>query len=186
MAADLLGQEVRRRRELQGLSVRRLAAVADLSPSFISRLERGLAYPRLNSLHRIAVALGTSAQALLSGTSSDGSYSLVRASDRALQIGEGASSATAGLARSLVEGGRALTALEFTEYSNEFGPFYEHPGEELMIVAAGRVEVELGGELLELGPGDALCYPGEIPHRSRALPGDPPVVYLVTTRPDAG
>lgn len=42
------------------------------------------------------------------------------------------------------------------------------------------------GELLVLGAGDTLCYSGQIPHRSRALAGEDPVVYLVTSRPDAG
>ena len=44
-----LGTEVRRRREEKGLSLRALAKAAGFSPSFVSRLERGLAQPRLNS-----------------------------------------------------------------------------------------------------------------------------------------
>lgn len=179
-----LGIEVRRRREERGLSLRALAKAAGFSPSFVSRLERGLAEPRLNSLHRIARALDTSAQGLLSGTSAGGTYSLVRASDRTLPIRERRPPGRAGSARSLVEGKRTLTALEFTEYTTDFGPPYEHPGEELMIVAAGSLEVELGGDTIVLEPGDTLCYPGSIPHRSRALPGESPVVYLITTRPE--
>ncbi len=184
MEVASLGREVRRRREDKGLSLRGLAKAAGFSPSFVSRLERGLAQPRLNSLHRIARALDTSAQGLLSGTSAGATYSLVRAGDRALPVSERRPSGRAGAARSLVDGRRALTALEFTEITTDFGPQYEHPGEELMIVAAGRVEVELGDDTITLEPGDSLCYPGSTPHRSRALPGEPPVVYLITTRPD--
>lgn len=139
---------MRHRREEKGLSLRDLVRAADLSPSFVSRLERGLAQPRLNSLHRIARALDTSAQGLLSGTSPGATYSLVRAGDRALPIRDDRPRDRAGAARSLVEGRRALTALEFTEYTTDFGPQYEHPGEELMIVAVGRVEVELGDDTI--------------------------------------
>ena len=49
-----------------GISVRELARLTDLSASFVSQLERGLARPRITSLHRVARALGTTAQALLS------------------------------------------------------------------------------------------------------------------------
>lgn len=182
-SASALGAEVRRRRESAGLSLRSLARMADLSPSFVSRMERGLAQPRLESLHRVATALGTSAQALLSGDAPVTTYSLVRADDETLPISE---TPRAGVARSLVRGRRTLTALEMTQYSTEFGATYEHPGEELFIVARGAVEVELDGELLVLRAGDTLCYSGHTPHRSRALDGEDPVVFLVTSRPDEG
>ena len=72
-----LGREIRARRVAAGMSLRALASATDLSPSFVSQLERGLARPRITSLHRVARTLGTTAQALLSSGETR-SYSLVR------------------------------------------------------------------------------------------------------------
>jgi quercetin dioxygenase-like cupin family protein len=92
-----------------------------------------------------------------------------------------------GAVRSVVAGDRGLTAMEFRGVPLQFGQFYDHPGEELYLVVRGRVEVDLDGEMIELGPGDTLCYDGRIPHRSRVGPGaaaDDVLVYLITTRDD--
>jgi transcriptional regulator with XRE-family HTH domain len=176
-----LGRQIRARRQRAGLSLRQLAARTDLSASFLSQLERGLVRPRITSLHRVARNLDTTAQALLATGDTQG-YSLVRRDD-APAVGHDDDDAY-GTARSLVRGERGLAALEFRGGVREFGQYYEHPGEELFLVVQGRMEVDLDGDLMELGAGDSLCYQGTIPHRSRAIGPDEPVVLLVTTRDD--
>lgn len=179
-----LGRQIRARRVAQGLSLRELAARTDLSPSFISQLERGLARPRITSLHRVARTLGTTAQALLA-TGEPRPYSLVRSDEgRSVDHDE---ELPPGAVRSVVAGDRGLTAMEFRGVPLQFGQYYDHPGEELYLVVRGRVEVDLDGEMIALGPGDTLCYDGRIPHRSRVGPGADPddvLVYLITTRDD--
>ena len=53
-APESLGEVVRRRRREAKLSLRELGRRADLSPSFLSQLERGAAEPSIASLLRIA------------------------------------------------------------------------------------------------------------------------------------
>lgn len=176
-----LGREIRSRRLTTGISLRELARKTDLSPSFISQLERGLARPRITSLHRVARALGTTAQALLS-SGEDRSYSLVRhrVDGRVVDLDE----QLPGSVRSLVSGDRPLTAMEFRGLTSEMGEYYEHPGEELYLVVSGSVEVDLDGELIVLDAGDCLCYDGRRPHRSRSVGDVPALVYLITVRDD--
>ena len=60
-----LGAIVRRTRQRMGLSVEALAARSDLSAGLISQLERGRGNPSLQTLSRLAAALGTRLVALL-------------------------------------------------------------------------------------------------------------------------
>ncbi len=179
-----LGRQIRARRLALGLSLREMAARTDLSPSFLSQLERGLARPRITSLHRVARTLGTTAQALLASGDTR-PYSLVR-HDQGRSVDHD-DELPPGAVRSVIAGDRALTAMEFRGVPLRFGQYYDHPGEELYLVVRGQVEVDLDGELIELGPGDTLCYDGRLPHRSRVGAGsdaDDVLVYLVTTRDD--
>ncbi len=176
-----LGREIRARRLDTGLSLRDLARMSDLSPSFISQLERGLARPRISSLHRVARTLGTTAQALLSSGEAR-SYSLVRRNspDRVAGLNEDLPDNV----RPLVRGDRPLTGMEFRGLADEMGQYYEHPGEEMYLVVAGCVEVDLDGDLLVLEAGDCLSYDGRLPHRSRSIGDESALVYLITTRDD--
>jgi y4mF family transcriptional regulator len=54
----LLGETVRVRRKKAGLTQEKLAEKADLSTIFISRVERGKESPSVDSLVKIARALG--------------------------------------------------------------------------------------------------------------------------------
>ena len=54
----LLGEAIRARRKKKRLSQERLAEKADLSTVFISRVERGKESPSVDSLVKIARALG--------------------------------------------------------------------------------------------------------------------------------
>lgn len=177
-----LGREIRARRSQAGLSLRELAKLADLSPSFISQLERGLARPRISSLHRVARTLGTTAQALLSSGEAR-SYSLVRrrSGDRVVGLNEELSDNV----RPLVRGDRPLTGIEFRGLADEMGEYYEHPGEELFLVVTGTVEVDLDGDLLVLESGDCLSYDGRLPHRSRSVGDESALVYLITARDES-
>ena len=177
-----LGRQIRDRRTKAGLSLKELAEQAGLSPSFLSQLERGLARPRITSLHRVARTLGTTAQALLS-TEETKPYSLVRRDDPR-DVDHDIDRAS-GTARSLVRDARSLTALEFRGVPKTFGKYYEHPGEEMFLVVKGVVEKDIDGEIIELGPGDCICYDGRVPHRSRRVTDEQALVYLITARDDS-
>ena len=61
----LLGEAIRARRKKANFSQERLAEKADLSTVFISRVERGKESPSVDSLVKIAKALGASARDLV-------------------------------------------------------------------------------------------------------------------------
>ena len=47
--------------------------------------------------------------------------------------------------------------------------FFQHDGDEMMLVLSGRIQVDLTGELIVLRPGDCIYFDAATPHRSRSL-----------------
>ena len=60
-----IGARIRRLRRSRGVSVRQLATLTGLSPSYVSSVERALSNPSIASLHKLAAALGTNVPTLL-------------------------------------------------------------------------------------------------------------------------
>lgn len=61
----LVGANVRRYRELKGLTQEQLSELSGFGQNYLSDLERGRRNPTVVTLHEIALALDTSAFALL-------------------------------------------------------------------------------------------------------------------------
>lgn len=66
-ALRAFGLNVRRYREASGLTQERAGEKADLDPTYISGIERGVRNPSLLSICRIAKALGVSTSELVAG-----------------------------------------------------------------------------------------------------------------------
>lgn len=184
-----LGSAIRKLRKERGLTLVQLAELAALSHPFLSQLERGLTRPSMPSLHRIARALGTTQQALMTATAVPhpdapaGSAHLVRS-------GEGLDVArSGGTARMLGAPAFSVHPVEHSGMSNHFEEYYDHPGDEFVYVVAGEIEIDLqtvdGPRLHVLGQGDSICYPGDTPHRWRAV-GDGSRVRLLSVQNATG
>jgi transcriptional regulator with XRE-family HTH domain/uncharacterized protein YaiE (UPF0345 family) len=175
-----LGARIRQRRQSLGMTLVELADAAGLSHPFLSQIERGQARPSMASLRRVAAALGVSEATLLAPGAPSGMVRVVRS-------GEGESLFNAeddrsGTSRVVASGG-GVVVQEFADGPFEFLDPYQHPGEEALYVVSGRVEVRIDGEdeLVELAPGDAVTYPGSVPHRIRVL--EPATRFLMVHTP---
>ncbi len=170
--ADLgeqLGRAIRSRRRAKGLTLVQLAELCGLSNPFLSQLERGLARPSMESLHRIARALGTTTPGLLAGApADDGSDGVLLTRN-----GEaGAISHDLGWTRPLVAGSRAMYPVEFMVTSHLFESYFQHEAAEFIYLLSGELEVDIGGtDRHDLTPGDLLYFPGGVLHRWRAPEG---------------
>ncbi|MFA6175534.1 MAG: helix-turn-helix transcriptional regulator [Phycisphaerae bacterium] len=67
VALARFGLNVRQRRESLTFTQEKLAERAELDPSYISGIERGVRNPSVTSIVRVAKALGTTASELLEG-----------------------------------------------------------------------------------------------------------------------
>jgi quercetin dioxygenase-like cupin family protein len=169
--ARAVGRAVRRVRTSLGWSMRDAAAKAGMSQPFLSDLENGRATPSITTLYRLSDTLGVAPQDLLPPMPADAV--VVRA-------GEGLTvnpvdDTPGGAVSRLVAGGpgRMIEARRYSLAPGQpVGDWFEHEGEDLLVVLEGVVWVELGGarDVREerLAAGDTLWHESLIPHRWRA------------------
>lgn len=172
--AAVLGERVRQLRKARGLTLKQLGTATGLSHAFLSQMERDRARPSISTLADIAAALGISTAALVTHTST-GATRYVRGDEAAMvSVGPSADSVTV----------RVLTSrdalMKVTESLGRF-PRSErmaHPGEEVVYVIEGRLEIEVGGATFLLGTGDVLSFDSSVEHTYQSV-GDVAPRFLV-------
>ena len=178
-----VGAAVRTARSRAGLTMAELGSRSGVTQAFVSQLESGRSMPSLITLHRIAQALGVSAQSLLPDNETE-AVSLIRAGQgREYERSEAHGTV---LERFLVSGRRQMEPGEvWAEPGSESGDFLSHNGEELLYVLEGRIRVHLQGARSEvLAKGDCLYYPASIPHRWEVA-GQARAGFLVIATPSS-
>jgi transcriptional regulator with XRE-family HTH domain/mannose-6-phosphate isomerase-like protein (cupin superfamily) len=163
--ASGIAAAVRAQRLAAGLSMRALATRAGMSQPFLSNLENSRAMPSIATLYKIAAALGVSPRDFL--PAEGGSLiSVVRAGDGTVApVGDEDGTA---MSRFVAGGpGRTIEAHMFDVAAGAgLGDWFEHEGEDLLVVLAGAVHVEFGdGQHVDLAAGDVLWHVSTIAHR---------------------
>ncbi|WP_413452706.1 XRE family transcriptional regulator [Georgenia phoenicis] len=157
-----LGAVVRRSRQRMGLSVEALAARSGLSTGLLSQLERGRGNPSLQTLSRLAGALGTQLVSLLQSAQRHGDP-IVRADSRLVlaDVEPGQEDSPRPVRELLTPDQNLPLQLIRTVmppgFSNAARPF-RHLGLESVHVLSGRLDVVLGEARHELGAGDTITY----------------------------
>lgn len=206
-AARELPQKLKHARESKGLSVRALAKEVGVSPSQISAIELGRSQPSAATLYAIAAELdlsidelifggprpaagaepagnGAAGNRVLSGSSASGP--VLRAGDRAEIILD-----TGVVWQRLTPGTEPGVEFLHTVYdvgcsSGKDHAMARHSGHEWGVILSGRLEVQIGFDRYELGPGDSISFESMTPHLFRNV-GDEPAhtVWFVLGRDDA-
>jgi transcriptional regulator with XRE-family HTH domain len=181
-----IGDRLRAERSARGLSLRELAERLKVSPSLISQIETGRARPSVSTLYAIAAELDISLDDLLfldpdrPGPASDPRMTergmdVVGAGERPGPVQRLADRKRIRLASGVVW--ERLTTvsepdLEFLHVTYEVGgasspehEFQRHSGREWGYVVSGRLQVTIGFDDYELGPGDSISIQSTVPHR---------------------
>jgi transcriptional regulator with XRE-family HTH domain len=169
-----IGRRVLELRQAHGYSLRDLARLSGLSPSFLSQVERGRGEPSISALKRIASALEVELLYFFSKTKDAESKMVARA----------------GTGQRLP----AMKGVEFRLLTNEpdsrLEPIYGRyepggqTGEEPMVhntapsavewgmVLTGRFKVWVGDDVFILNPGDSIFFQSSLPHRIQNISDD--------------
>ena len=155
-----VGARIRVLREARGLSLSALAAQAGIGKGSLSELETGRRNPTLDTLYAVATPLGVPLAALLDDH------------DGAAVADEGV---VATRVRVLREPGRTTEVylLRLAAGVERTSPAHPAGVEEQLVVLAGAGEVEHGGQVLAVGPGDHVRFAADVPHSYRAGPDEP-------------
>jgi transcriptional regulator with XRE-family HTH domain len=179
-----LGARIRHERQAAGLTVRRLAARIEVSPSLISQIERGRASPSVATLWAIATELGlpvgdlfSDAEAAL-GSPAPATAVQERKSRTAITLAGGVR-------------WERLTAtpdhdVDFIYVVYPVGSescppdaLSQHGGKEYGYVISGTLGVQIGFDTYTVAADDSISFESHRPHRLWAI-GDEPAVAVWT------
>lgn len=176
-----IGEEIKRLRQVYGMSQRELARLAGMTNGAISIIEQNRVSPSVASLKKILNAFGLSLAEFFDADFEKESKVFYRAAEMT-RISDGPlvlRQVGAGLSH------RKLQVLHET-YSpgGDTGPtMLSHEGEEAGVVVRGRVEVTVGAQCEVLGPGDSYYFNSRLPHRFRNTSADECEIVSVCTPP---
>jgi transcriptional regulator with XRE-family HTH domain len=162
-----LGQRVRDARLRNRLTIADVAHLAELSPGMLSKIENGQATASLDSLVRIANALGVPVGTLFKGYGTPaGAARLVKAGEGMEVVRRGTSKGHTYHLLSYDQGPRKRFEpfLISMDDASEVFPTFEHAGTEFIHMLAGRLEYRHGDATYLLEPGDSLTFDGTVPH----------------------
>ncbi len=168
-----LAMQVRHARLVKGLRLKDLADLSGCSESMISKIENNRTAPSLNTIHRIAKALGTSVAELLQDRSAGGKV-VTRAHER--QVIQEANAEAAGGAKAEVMipfGASAMLQAFLIRLAPGAGSGgnLQHDGEEVGFVRCGQLSLTVSGTTYLLREGDSFFFSSNDVH-SFVNPGD--------------
>lgn len=159
----VLGERLRAARQSQGKTLEEVAQNANVTRSFLSQVERGVASPSLTTLRRIAAELGVPIFLLLPQHVQPRN-AIVHKSERQNLILPNSSTTYQLLSPDLNRKMEMIITALRVGCANYEEPF-SHPGEECAFLLKGTVEIIVGEESFTLSEGDTLYFDATQPHR---------------------
>jgi transcriptional regulator with XRE-family HTH domain len=166
----LVSTSLRRERARTGFSLTELARRAGIAKSTLSQLESGTGNPSLETLWALSNALGVPLSRLIDPPSSD--IRVIRAGEGVVMHAERDPYASVMLASCPPGARRDIYRVRAEPGTGHLARAHTAGTVEHLILGAGRVLAGPEGKAVELGPGDYLRYPGDIPHLFNALEPD--------------
>ncbi|KKI91230.1 DNA-binding protein [Bacillus sp. SA1-12] len=156
-----IGKKVEKYRKAKGLSSRELAKKAEITPSMLSQIERGLANPSIQTLKVLAKSLDVPTFSfLLEETNTEDL--VVRSNERKKMIVE---DLTYELLSPDFTGTLATAIMNVPPATSSSEKLLEHKGEEVAIVLEGKIKVFLDDKEYILETGDSVKIPSYMMHK---------------------
>lgn len=173
-----VGPAVRAFRFRHEMTLRDLAEVTALSPSYISAVERSLTSPSIASLQKLAKALGTNVLTLLGEGRQAPEQPVTRAGERPiLQSNKGVTIEDLSIGKTDLE----PIIMTIEPGCGSDGPL-SHAGEEFLYMLKGAMRLRLDGtDDYDLSVGDGMAYDSVRPHQFSNVSDEPAVVIWINT-----
>ena len=186
-----LGKKIREQRQAHQLTLVQFAESCNISPSFLSQIERGQATPSVTTLYAIADALGVSTAYFFSepqlkdtpkvSRNHQGGGKVVRRDRRKKLIYPDTYIVNELLTPDL-QGSIQMMWVVMPPGTDSGNQPFSHDGEECGLILQGKLESWVGDEKFILGPGDSIYHSSVIPHGCKNI-GDSDVIMVVAKTP---
>jgi transcriptional regulator with XRE-family HTH domain len=173
----LIAASVRRERDRAGLSLTELAKRAGIAKSTLSQLESGAGNPSVETLWGLGAALGVPFSRLVDPPRPN--VRVVRAGEGPITYSERADYAATLLASCPPQARRDIYRIATQPGEPRTSDSHMSGTTEHVVLGSGRALVGPVQEPVELGPGDYVAYPGDVPHIFKALEPDTTAVIIM-------
>jgi transcriptional regulator with XRE-family HTH domain len=176
-----VGLRLREEREKSGMSLQKLASKSGVSAGTIYKIEVGKLVPSIAIFLKIVKSLNKKVSFFLDERNDIGEISLIRSKDRKIShfskfnIG----SIPPGIINAQMSGN-----IFFIQQGGESGKTpLSHPGEEIIFIIDGTLELKIREESFILRKGDSIQFHCKIPHRWKNLGKKGTVAIQICTPP---
>jgi transcriptional regulator with XRE-family HTH domain len=179
LSAAHIGAQVRALRMAADMSAGALARSSGISSSMLSRIERGLVSPSIETLERLAQGLEVPTSRFFSDQARRTDFCHVRAGQGVVVDRVGAvSDYRYELLGHLLSGNLFVEPYLVTLLPGA-DPYvtFQHPGLKFLYFLSGEVSYRYGGKSVEVGAGDSLLFDATALHGIKAIQSGP-VSYL--------
>ncbi|MHA6688539.1 helix-turn-helix domain-containing protein [Mesorhizobium sp. A556] len=156
-----VGEALRRRRQIRGLSLRQISQPAGISVGMLSQVERGLATPSIRTLRAICAAMDMPVNWLFhrdgEEKSSASEYIVPRDARRSLTYLDGA--LTKELLTPDTQPKIQMLRFVINPGASSGEPYCNAEGGKCGIVLAGKLGLDLNGLAFVIGTGDSFAFP---------------------------
>ncbi len=164
---DYLGKMIHALRRHDHLTIAEVADQAGISRGMLSKIENGQVSTSLDSLNKIAGALGVSLAHLFRYYNVPaGTAQLVKGGEAMEVVRRGTRRGHTYRLLAYDQGPKKLFEpfLVTMNDASEVFPSFEHPGTEFIYMLKGKLQYRHGTQTYLLNPGDSLTFRGDVPH----------------------
>jgi len=176
----IVGQNIKRLRSRRNLSLEGLARLSGVSRAMLGQIELGRSVPTINVVWKIASAFEVPFSTLIAVHNAERIRMLPASESKTLASATGVFSSRALFP---FDGERRTEFYELRLKAGGTEDAESHAAGtmENIVVVRGTMEIEVGGEKRRLGPGDAIIFQADRPHRYRNPSKTDALAYLVMT-----
>lgn len=174
-----LGSKIKEKRVELGMSQKALADITDLSPGFLSQVERDIAEPSITSLRKISKALNV---AIFYFLMNDEEKRVVVKKNERQKLEFHNSRMTYELLSPDLNRQMEMLLGELEPGAVTCDDPLPHPGEEVTYVIEGLMWIKIGDDEYTLEEGDTIYYLGSMPHQIKNV-GEEKLVFISTITP---
>jgi transcriptional regulator with XRE-family HTH domain len=161
-----VGKRIKKVREANYMTLKKLEAKAGISATHISEIERGKTSPTIKALVRIADALDKDTAYFLEEREL-ADVSFIALEDRETKDIEGKNGISAELTRSIPGGKICSRLITLAPDKEKNFDLHTHEGDESVLVLNGQVTFHVGGKNYTMKEGDSIYIAGNMSHDFR-------------------
>ena len=179
---DLMGKRIKKKREVFGLMVKDLSAKIGVTPSLISQIEKGKAFPSIVTLKKISEALQTTVGELIGENENLSQHPLLKSNERRFVKKNNKGTSLHMLSYHDPSKQIEPYIIQFNKNSNSNGIMTsKFPGQEFCFVLKGSFEAVVNKKHYNLNDGDGFYFNSKQSHQFKNISGkEAEILWIIT------